>query len=210
MPVLAQPRAKAISIAANAGHHIALWALPKAPGTGIVRRMLSLALLRHAKSSWDDPALDDFERPLNERGRQTAPLMGRLLAAAKFVPDVVLCSTSKRTRQTLEHVMPHLTPSPRDVTFEDELYLASPDGILGCVRRVDAAARKVLVIGHNPGMHMLACRLAASGDAGEVKRLCDKFPTGALAIYSFPQESFSALDPETGHLDTYMTPKDRR
>ena len=182
--------------------------LPKWPGAGIVRRMLRLALLRHAKSSWDDPALDDFDRPLNERGRHAAPLMGRLLQASKFVPDIVLCSSARRTRETLDYVMPYLAKPPQTLEFVNELYLASADDILACVHGIAAPGTRMLIVGHNPGMQAFASQLAISGDAAKVARLRDKFPTGALAIYSFPQTTFSALDPKTGYLDAYMTPKD--
>jgi phosphohistidine phosphatase len=172
--------------------------------------MLRLALLRHAKSSWDDRMLDDFDRPLNERGRAAAPLMGRLLASLNFSPDTVLCSPAQRARETLELVLPHLTTAPKSIYFVNELYLASAEGILRCLRAADGPAAKMLVVGHNPGMQVFACQLASSGDAAEVKRLCEKFPTGGLALYSFPQETFAALDPKTGHLETFLTPKDRR
>lgn len=179
-------------------------------GKGIVRPMLRLALFRHAKSSWDDPALDDFDRPLNERGRQAAPLMARLLASLNFTPDLVLCSPAQRTRETLELAKPHVTPASGAIIFDEALYLASADVILERIRAAGDGARAMLVIGHNPGMHVLACRLAANGDAAEIKRVYDKFPTAGLALYSFPQDSFAAIEPETGHLDSFMTPKDRR
>lgn len=172
--------------------------------------MLRLALLRHAKSSWDNPGLDDFDRPLNERGRHAAPLMGAYLESTRFFPDLVLCSTAKRARETLECVLPHLTTAPKSIVFEDELYLVPGDSILRSARALAGSATRLLVIGHNPGMHTLACRLAVSGDDGDLKRLGDKFPTAALAIFSFPQTSFGEIDPETGHLDAFVTPKDLR
>jgi phosphohistidine phosphatase len=171
--------------------------------------MLRLALLRHAKSSWDNPDLDDFDRPLNERGRNTAPVMGQMLASLKFKPDVILCSSAKRTRETLACCEPHLKGSATTAIVDDGLYLASAADILDRIRKVASPATSVLVIGHNPGLHTLAARLAISGDAGQIARLGDKFPTAALAVYSFPQASFAELDPKSGHLEAFITPKDR-
>jgi phosphohistidine phosphatase len=169
--------------------------------------MLRLALLRHAKSSWDNPGLDDFDRPLNDRGRQAAPVMGQILASLKFVPDVILCSPSCRTRETLAGVA--FGSAAPAATFDDALYLAGASDIATRIRKVTPANARVLVIGHNPGMHTLAARLATSGDAGLIARVKDKFPTAALAIYSFPQATWGQWEPETGHLEAFITPKDR-
>ena len=171
--------------------------------------MLKLALLRHAKSSWDEPSLDDFDRPLNARGRQAAPVMGRMLAALKFSPDVVLCSPSKRTRETLAAIAPFFaTPGPR-VIFNDALYLASPSDLMSCISSAGITAARVLLIGHNPGLQTLAAQLAATGDAGQIARMTDKFPTAALAVFRFDDTSFAGISADRGHLDAFITPKDR-
>jgi phosphohistidine phosphatase len=171
--------------------------------------MLHLALLRHAKSSWDNPGLDDFDRPLNDRGRQAAPVMGQILASLRFTPDIILCSPSCRTRETLARIAPAFGPAAPSTMFDDALYLASAADIAARIRKVTPADARVLVIGHNPGLHTLAARLARSGDAGLIARVKDKFPTAALATYSFPQANWGQWQPETGHLETFITPKDR-
>lgn len=171
--------------------------------------MIQLALLRHAKSSWADPGLDDFDRPLNARGRTTAPLMGQLLASLKFVPDLVLCSPSKRTRETLESILPQVSLGSAEIKFCESLYLATADDLLDHLRTQSGAAKQLLIIGHNPGLHMLAAKLAASGDPAQLIRLSEKFPTAALALFSFPAVFFAALDIKNGHLDAFITPKDR-
>ena len=102
--------------------------------------MLTLSLLRHAKSSWDDPGLDDLDRPLNERGREAAPRMGHFLARNAVRAGLVLCSTSLRTRQTLDLVLPHLQPAP-SVAYEDALYLAPASVLLKRFRKVAARWR---------------------------------------------------------------------
>jgi len=138
-----------------------------------------LLLLRHAKSSWDDAARPDHDRPLSKRGRAAADRMGEHLRRSGERVDVVLCSSARRTRETLER----LVLPTQDVHVEDGLYGAGPDELLDRIRDVPAAAEVVLVIGHDPGMHELAVDLAGP-DLGEpASRLREKLPTGALAVY---------------------------
>lgn len=136
-------------------------------------------------------------------------MMGQMLASLNFTPDIILCSSAMRTRETLEGMQPFLKGSANAAAFDKGLYLASDEDILAHIRKSAPAAATVLVIGHNPGMHILAARIAASGDPGAIARLSDKFPTAALAVYSFPQATWNELDPETGHLEAFITPKDR-
>lgn len=171
--------------------------------------MIQLALLRHAKSSWDQPKLDDFDRPLNERGRRAAPVMGHVLASLKFMPDVVLCSPSKRTRETLDAIESDIAAAKPLVRFDEQLYLATPDTMLECLRNAGGDAKRVLLIGHNPGLQALAATLALTGDPAQLARLRDHFPTAALAIISLGGDSFATMETTGGHLETYVTPKDR-
>ncbi|MGB4866545.1 MAG: histidine phosphatase family protein [Hyphomicrobium sp.] len=172
--------------------------------------MIQLALLRHAKSSWDEPGIDDFDRPLNTRGRAAAPVMGQILASLKFQPDVVLCSPSVRTRETLACVKPHFEKKgAAQIKLIDQLYLASPADLMEHISSVASDAKRVLVIGHNPGLQMLASKLAASGDPAQLIRLNEKFPTAALALLSFPSDTFANMDIQSGHLEAFITPKDR-
>lgn len=171
--------------------------------------MIQLALLRHAKSSWDQPGLDDFDRPLNDRGRTAAPVMGQILASLRFAPDVVLCSPSKRTRETLDAIAPYVANARHQVRFDDQLYLATPDTILFCLKTAGKNAKRILLIGHNPGLHVLATSLARSGDPTLLARLNDKFPTAALAVLSLGGETFATMETTGGHLEAFITPKDR-
>jgi phosphohistidine phosphatase len=144
--------------------------------------MRQLLVLRHAKSSWDDPKLADFDRPLSARGLKTAPLMGRELARRGWVPDLALVSPALRTRDTWRLVAVEL---PRHVRtdFVEELYEASADEILVRVRQADAAS--VIVVGHNPGLQDFASRLAGAGsDADASRKIEAKFPTAALARFT--------------------------
>jgi phosphohistidine phosphatase len=171
--------------------------------------MLTLALLRHAKSSWDDHNLDDFDRPLNDRGRMAAPVMGQMLVSLKFTPQLILCSPSRRTRETLALVEPVFAKTPPVIDFEKRLYLAGASDILARLRLVPAPAATVLVIGHNPGLHALAAHLAITGDTGQLTQLQDKFPTAALAVFSFSFTTWADLTVQSGHLEAFITPKDR-
>lgn len=169
--------------------------------------MLSLALLRHAKSSWDATDIDDFDRPLNDRGRKAAPMMSEALKEANFKPDLILCSPAKRARETLALIAPAVKDVP--VTFDDELYLTSPETLFERLKATSVGIKRVLMIGHNPGMHGFALFLTGTGDAKSISRLEDKFPTAALAIFSFPQTSWREIAPASGHLEAFTTPRDR-
>ncbi len=174
--------------------------------------MLRIALLRHAKSSWAEPGLLDINRPLNARGKAAAPVMGRVLASLNFAPDAILCSPAARTRETLALLLPELPErngGASDAVFEDDLYLAEPGDLLARLRALPETVKSVLVVGHNPGLHELAARCAASGDIGQITKLHGAFPTAALALISFDQLAFKDLDPHSGHLETFVTPKDR-
>lgn len=154
----------------------------------------TLLLLRHAKSSWDDPALDDFDRPLAKRGREAAPRMGRAMARRGWLPDLALVSSSLRTRQTWALVAPEL---PRDIpaSFDDTIYEAPAGRILDAIRAVPDDVATLLVVGHNPGFETLTAMLAGKGgDADALERMGEKFPTAALARLSF-EESWADLGP---------------
>ena len=121
--------------------------------------MKKLILMRHAKSGWDDPTLDDHDRPLNQRGRLAATLMGAFLRDAGLVPDVALVSSAARTRETWSRLA---IDCP--ATFRDDLYLAGPHAIIGAVQEAQSHAGTVLLLGHQPGMEDAANRFCA--DAG--------------------------------------------
>jgi phosphohistidine phosphatase len=135
-----------------------------------------LLLLRHAKSSWDDPTLADHDRPLATRGRKAAQLIGAYLRREQIPVSLVLCSSAQRARETLELVDP-----PGDVQIEQQLYGASSDQLLERVRQLPETRDSVMLIGHNPGIQDLTVCL--TGDDGEPRE--QKFPTGALALLTF-------------------------
>jgi phosphohistidine phosphatase len=144
--------------------------------------MRQLLLLRHAKSSWDDAATADRDRPLNARGRRCAAVMRQAMRDLGLVPDLILVSTSRRTMETLEALEPW-DDAPL-VEPLDSLYLANQMQMIAALHGVAETVRSVLLIGHNPGLHDLATALAGRRGGSEAERaLADGFPTGALAEF---------------------------
>ncbi len=141
----------------------------------------TLLLLRHAKSSWKDSALEDHARPLNSRGRQAATRIGQLMRDEMLVPDLVLCSTARRTRETAERVFAAADAAPA-IVFRDDLYHADPAQIAGVLSQVSQPASSVQIIGHNPGLEEFL-----AGLVGEVMTL----PTGALAFIKLELSDWS-------------------
>jgi phosphohistidine phosphatase len=167
--------------------------------------MLTLYLFRHAKSAWDDPSLADFDRPLAPRGERAAPAMAAYMKAQGLGPDLVLCSAARRTRDTWA-LMAGTLDQPR-TTYLDEIYEAEPPALAAAIRRAPADARRLMLIGHNPGLEDLAQGLIASGDRDRRKALAEKFPTAALAVIDFDIETWRDLAPATGRLTLFMIPK---
>ncbi|MBO0765566.1 MAG: histidine phosphatase family protein [Hyphomicrobiaceae bacterium] len=168
--------------------------------------MLTLSLLRHAKSSWSDARLRDFERPLNERGESAAPRMAAFMARRGLLPDLVLCSPAVRARQTLRLMLPYFEKAPR-VAYDDALYLASPGMLLKLIRTAAAPVRHTMVVGHDPGLHMLAVELAGSGCGNDLEALAQKLPTAGLAVIAFHAGAWAEVHRGDGRLKLLMTPK---
>ena len=169
--------------------------------------MKTLILMRHAKSAWGDQHQKDIDRPLSARGRKAAPRMGEWLAGEGYRPDVVLCSTAARVRDTLELLRPHLPPSAT-VEFTRGLYMAEPREMLTEIGKVPATAETVMLIGHNPGMGSFAGLLAGSGDEKALGAMHGKFPTAAIAVLGFNVGKWSELAPGNGILRAFMRPRD--
>ena len=165
--------------------------------------MKRLFLLRHAKSSWDDPELDDHERPLAPRGRRAAKLLAGYLSRERVAPALVLCSAARRTRETLERIAPALGEDVR-VEIERELYAASERRLLERLRSVGEDVDSVMLIGHNPGVEQLALLLAGSGQKLDAVRR--KYPTAALATLEF-SGPWRELGPSGAELTDFVTPK---
>ncbi len=168
--------------------------------------MRQLLLLRHAKSSWDDPRQSDHGRPLNARGREAAAGMRQAMLALGLAPDVVLVSSARRTMQTLEALLPW--PDTPIIEPMDRLYLATAPQLLAVLNNVAETVRSVLLVGHNPGLHELAQTLAGSSrDPADAARLAARYPTGALAEFAVPGP-WHRLAPGGARLVRFLCPRD--
>lgn len=168
--------------------------------------MRRLMLLRHAKSDWSEAGGRDHDRPLNRRGREAVPALAAYMKRNALAPDRVLCSTAKRTRETFELIAAGL-PTPPPVEFDERLYAAEPNTILGLVRATPRTVHSLLVIGHNPGLQQAALLLIASGDVDMRERLHEKFPTAALAVIDIAADDWRKTHAHGGRLDRFITPE---
>ena len=163
---------------------------------------LTLILMRHAKSAWDDPSLEDFDRPLNDRGRASATAIGKWLSDHGIAPALALTSGAKRTLETWDGVAAELTHAPK-MEVERALYLSSPDTI-----KAQMSTRTVsplMVICHNPGIAAFAERITTTPP--DHPRFAD-YPTAATAIIDFEAESWSDVAWFSGHVRAFTVPRD--
>ncbi len=168
--------------------------------------MKTLFVLRHAKSSWDRPDLPDFERPLAPRGRRAARAMADYMARESLRPDLVLCSSARRARETMEHLQA-AWDFEVPVLMEREIYDFEARELERRLTRLDPDLDAVMVIGHNPTLQDLVLRLAGMGPAEVLSGVHAKFPTAALAVLTFeaPGNRFEA---GTGNLSRFVRPRD--
>ena len=163
---------------------------------------LTLALIRHAKSDWDDPRLTDHQRPLNARGRRAAPRVGEWIADLGLRPHEALVSDAMRTRETWSYVASHL-PSAPVPTLLPGLYLAGPAAMLTHLHA--ASAETVVMVAHNPGTGVLAAMLAATQPAHPS---FGRYPTGAATVLEFSVETWADVRPGMGQVRGFAVPRD--
>jgi phosphohistidine phosphatase len=164
----------------------------------------TLALLRHAKSAWNDPGLSDFDRPLTARGVAAAMAIGRHLHAHRAIFDTALVSAARRALETWTLVAAELEHPPAP-TVERTLYACGRRALLSRIRALPETAASVLVVAHNPDLHEIATALAGDGDTLELVKLHQHFPTGALAQFRF-DEPWAKL--AEASLDSYVIPRE--
>lgn len=158
-----------------------------------------LTLLRHAKSSWQDTGISDHDRPLDKRGEQDAPVMGRRLLARGSRPSLILCSPAVRARQTAQSIARELGYPSEFLQHEAALYLATPEQIMAVVARQADSFRDLIVCGHNPGLTELANRLTDSG--------IDNIPTCGMVVIDLDMDSWAGLETASGKLHLFDYPK---
>jgi phosphohistidine phosphatase len=169
------------------------------------KRQRRLILFRHAKSDWPE-GVADHERPLADRGRKAAPLMGAWLERHGFPVDLVLVSTARRAQETWM-LASRAMKNPPPARNSREIYEASCERLVDVIHGIDGDVRTLMIVGHNPGLQDLACRPMkdASGEASD--RLRQKFPTAAIAMLSFDIDNWRDIAAATGSLDRFVTPK---
>lgn len=160
--------------------------------------MKTLFLLRHAKSSWNDASLTDFERPLNERGQHAAPLIGEFMRRQKLRPDLILCSPAERARQTIA-LINQAAAFKAELRYDERIYAATRARLQAIISQIDDSVGKVLLVGHNPGLEELIESLT-----GEVLRM----PTAALAHITLNIERWSETREQCGQLIRQIKPKE--
>ena len=150
--------------------------------------MKTLLLMRHAKSSWRDDSLTDFQRPLNERGQNDAPRVGQWIQESGYRPEVLFSSSSVRTRETASLFLPELDPTP-EVSYFDELYHADVPTLTKFIQRADAEVQTLMILAHNPGMEQLISLL---------KGVYEELPTSGLGVFQLDilrWDTFSSNSP---------------
>lgn len=169
--------------------------------------MKRLAVLRHAKSSWDDRELDDFNRPLNDRGWRSARRMGREFRDRGLHFDFVLASTAARVRETIDGVQEKYDFGA-PIRFEQDIYLAATHTLLSLVRALPESVQAPLLVGHNPGLEQLVVELTRDDRGGLRRRVAGKFPTGAFAVVELPSETWHDIEPSIGRVVELILPKE--
>ncbi len=164
-----------------------------------------LILLRHAKSAWPDGVADE-ERPLADRGRKSAPVIGAYMAREKLIPDLALVSPARRAQETWELVRGPLSKKVAERDTPD-IYEVAAGRILEVIRTVKPGIRTLLMVGHNPGMEDLASLLVKDGDADALDRMKEKFPTAGLAVIDFDLEGWDEVAAGTGYLERFVAPR---
>ena len=161
--------------------------------------MKTLTIIRHAKSSWADSGLDDFDRTLNRRGKQDAPMMGQRLAERDVYPDLILSSPAKRADKTIKKIAKKIEYPREDIIFEEKMYLADVPELLKIIRSIENSVQHLMLCGHNPGVTEFSNYV--SGER------IDNMPTCGVAVIGFDINSWNDVDRNTGVLERFDYPK---
>jgi phosphohistidine phosphatase len=168
--------------------------------------MKTLTLLRHAKSGWDDPAARDFDRPLNPRGRRAARTVAAEMRRLGLGFDRAVASPARRVIETIEEVARAFGPIAAD--YDRRLYLAAPETLMEVVRETPDEVERLLLVGHNPGLEILAVTLAGRGEAPLREALALKYPTATVAEIALPAERWRDVGSGSGEIRRFIRPRD--
>jgi phosphohistidine phosphatase len=170
--------------------------------------MKKLTLLRHAKSSWDDPVDRDFDRPLNNKGKRAAAVMGRFIQRNGLTFDQILASPAVRVIETLENVE-EASGLAMEPTWDRKIYLASSATLLDVLRGARPEAGHILMVGHNPGLEDLIFDLVPDDGISPARNEVEtKYPTAALAEMTLAIDSWADISEKCGRLDRFTRPRD--
>jgi phosphohistidine phosphatase len=161
--------------------------------------MKYLYLIRHAKSSWSDPSLSDFDRPLNKRGKRDLPVMGQRMAAYEPKPELIISSPAKRARRTARTIGSALGFTKQEIALDEELYTFSPEGFFEVIRRTTDEIQVLALVGHNHGL--TECAEMLSGES------LVNVPTCGIVLISFDQPSWHMVTKGGGSLVLFDYPK---
>ncbi|MBT8130625.1 MAG: histidine phosphatase family protein [Gammaproteobacteria bacterium] len=164
--------------------------------------MKQIALMRHAKSSWNNRELSDDERPLNQRGLRDAPVMGQRLAAMNFKPDIILSSTAVRAAVTARIIAEEIGYDTSTIVPDEDIYLAEPETLINIIRQIDNSHSSAMLFGHNPGFTTLSNEI---GDAA-----IDNMPTCSIAVFQLEIEIWADFSRNRGKLVFFDYPKNTR
>jgi phosphohistidine phosphatase len=168
--------------------------------------MKKLFLLRHAKSDYPNNVNDDHARPLNKRGEADCRKIARYLKENNISPQAILASDATRTTSTINNLLRE-TASATQVQFLSKLYLATPGEILKEVAKIDNSLQSAMIVAHNPGIEQLARILIKDGKPESLAKIRIKYPTCALTCLELDTDSWSRIDPQSGYLANFITPK---
>jgi phosphohistidine phosphatase len=169
--------------------------------------MKCLTVLRHAKSSWDDPRLDDFDRPLNDRGWKAVRRMGRALKHRDMRFDFVLASPAARVRETLDGLKENVDVD-LEIRFEPRMDGAGEEMLLQILREIPESVHAALIVGHNPGLQRLVVELTHDDPKQLRDRVARKLPTAALAQIELPARRWVEVEPGSGEIVELIVPKE--
>ena len=165
--------------------------------------MKTLYVIRHAKSSWDDPDLEDFERPLNDRGKKDAPRMGKRLKEKNIHPHIMISSPAKRALSTAKRIAKVIEYPKDNIKTKESLYHASDDVILAELQKINDKHNIAFYFGHNPGLTDFVNSLMNE------EQDIDNVPTSGVVAFSLPIDSWSQLTWGIGKMDSFDYPKSR-